>query len=109
MLPSNARYLSKRHATADPRNSQQRRGFRGAGRASLPVQTLQTGARPLAGSAVPRAEWRLFPEEPMKAFRFVEPGRSEMIDVAEPAPGPGEVLLQVAVVGLCGTDLNTFV
>ncbi len=31
-----------------------------------------------------------------------------MIDIPEPSPGPGEVRLRVAVVGLCGTDLNTF-
>jgi threonine dehydrogenase-like Zn-dependent dehydrogenase len=44
----------------------------------------------------------------MKALRIVEAGRTEIVDVSEPAPGPGEVLLRVAVVGLCGTDLNTF-
>jgi threonine dehydrogenase-like Zn-dependent dehydrogenase len=44
----------------------------------------------------------------MKALRIVEPGRTEMIDVPEPALGPGQVRLRVAVVGLCGTDLNTF-
>ncbi len=45
----------------------------------------------------------------MKALRIVEAGRTEIVDIAEPAPpGPGDVLLRVAVVGLCGTDLNTF-
>ncbi len=44
----------------------------------------------------------------MRALRIVEPGRAEMIDVPEPSLGPGEVRLRVAVVGLCGTDLNTF-
>jgi len=44
----------------------------------------------------------------MKALRIVEPGRTEMIEVPEPALGPGEVRLRVAVLGLCGTDLNTF-
>ena len=44
----------------------------------------------------------------MRALRIAEPGRAEMIDVPEPSLGPGEVRLRVAVVGLCGTDLNTF-
>jgi threonine dehydrogenase-like Zn-dependent dehydrogenase len=44
----------------------------------------------------------------MKAFRIVEPGRTDVVDVPEPLPGPGEVRLRVAYVGLCGTDLNTF-
>ncbi len=44
----------------------------------------------------------------MKALQIVEPGRTAIIDVPEPTPGPGEVRLRVAFVGLCGTDLNTF-
>lgn len=44
----------------------------------------------------------------MKALRIVEPGRTEMVDVPEPPLGPGEVRLRVAVLGLCGTDLNSF-
>jgi threonine dehydrogenase-like Zn-dependent dehydrogenase len=44
----------------------------------------------------------------MKALRIVAAGRTDIVDVDEPAPGPGEVLLRMAVVGLCGTDLNTF-
>jgi threonine dehydrogenase-like Zn-dependent dehydrogenase len=44
----------------------------------------------------------------MRAFQIEEPGRTRMIEIAEPSPGPGEVRLRVAVLGLCGTDLNTF-
>jgi hypothetical protein len=34
----------------------------------------------------------------MKAFRIVEPGRTEI---------PGEVRVRVAILGLCGSDLNS--
>ena len=44
----------------------------------------------------------------MKALQIVEPGRTQLVDIPEPSPGPGEVRVRVAVVGLCGTDLNTY-
>jgi threonine dehydrogenase-like Zn-dependent dehydrogenase len=44
----------------------------------------------------------------MKAGVLVAPGRMEIREVAEPAPGPEEVLLQVGCVGLCGSDLNAY-
>lgn len=45
----------------------------------------------------------------MRALSITAPGRAEIVDVPPPAaPGPGEVLLRVAYVGLCGTDLATF-
>ena len=44
----------------------------------------------------------------MKAFRIVEAGRTEIVDVAVPEPGSEEVLLRVNVVGYCGSDLNTY-
>lgn len=44
----------------------------------------------------------------MKALQIVTPGRCALVDRPVPAPGPGEVLLRVRVVGYCGTDLNTF-
>ena len=31
-----------------------------------------------------------------------------MVDIPEPAPGPGAVRVSVAVLGLCGSDLNSF-
>lgn len=44
----------------------------------------------------------------MKAVTIISPGIMEEIEVAEPRPGHGEVLLQVERVGFCGTDLNSF-
>jgi threonine dehydrogenase-like Zn-dependent dehydrogenase len=44
----------------------------------------------------------------MKAVCLKDVGQAEIIDVAEPKPNVGEVLLRVEMVGLCGTDLNSF-
>ena len=44
----------------------------------------------------------------MKAFYITEPGSSELRDLPEPSPQPGEVLLKTKIIGLCGTDLSTF-
>lgn len=45
----------------------------------------------------------------MRAFYIVEPGATELRDVAEPGkPGREEVLLETRLIGLCGTDLSTF-
>jgi len=44
----------------------------------------------------------------MKAFRIDGPGSASVIEIAEAAPQSGETLLRVKMVGLCGTDLNTF-
>jgi 2-desacetyl-2-hydroxyethyl bacteriochlorophyllide A dehydrogenase len=44
----------------------------------------------------------------MKALMIEAVGRSALRDIADPQPGPGEVLLDVRHVGLCGSDLNTF-
>lgn len=44
----------------------------------------------------------------MKAFQISGPGSAGVIDVPEIAPQANEVLLHVKMVGLCGTDLNTF-
>jgi len=42
----------------------------------------------------------------MKAFILREPFKLERADVAEPkGPGPGQVLLAVKVIGICGSDL----
>ncbi|MBV9661712.1 MAG: hypothetical protein JO337_11200 [Acidimicrobiales bacterium] len=30
----------------------------------------------------------------------------EIVDIAEPEPGPGELLLRVALGGICGSDLH---
>lgn len=44
----------------------------------------------------------------MKAVRIAAPGRIEMVDAPDPAPGPGEALLRVRYAGICGSDLQTF-
>jgi threonine dehydrogenase-like Zn-dependent dehydrogenase len=45
----------------------------------------------------------------MKALMLEAPGKARMADVPHPGlPGPNEVLLQIRMVGLCGSDLSTF-
>ena len=45
----------------------------------------------------------------MKAVACLEPGQLSLIDRPDPArPGPGEALLAVAHVGICGTDYHIF-
>ncbi|MDE3105496.1 MAG: zinc-binding alcohol dehydrogenase family protein [Acidobacteriota bacterium] len=44
----------------------------------------------------------------MKALRMEAPGVAAVAQVKEPAASAGEVLLRVKLVGMCGTDLNTF-
>ncbi len=45
----------------------------------------------------------------MKALQLEKPGSWRFIDIAEPpAPGPGEALVRVQRVGICGTDLGGY-
>ena len=44
----------------------------------------------------------------MRALILREPGVVELGEVARPTPAPGEVLLRVRMVGLCGSDLNSY-
>lgn len=44
----------------------------------------------------------------MKAFRLDGPGVAGVVDVPEISAGAGEALLRVTMVGMCGTDLNSF-
>lgn len=45
----------------------------------------------------------------MQTLVLAEPGRFVLTDTAAPgAPGPGEALVRVARVGICGTDLHAF-
>ena len=44
----------------------------------------------------------------MKALSIDRPGVAQLVDRPHPVAGPGEVLLQVAFAGLCGTDLSAF-
>jgi len=42
----------------------------------------------------------------MRALVFTRPNRVELREVPEPEPGPGEVLVEVAAVGICGSELH---
>lgn len=45
----------------------------------------------------------------MKTIVLEEPGRLTLTDTAEPVgPGPGEALVRIRRVGVCGTDLHAF-
>lgn len=42
----------------------------------------------------------------MHAFRLTKPYTTELTDVAQPGPGPGEVLVRVGAAGVCHSDLH---
>jgi 2-desacetyl-2-hydroxyethyl bacteriochlorophyllide A dehydrogenase len=42
----------------------------------------------------------------MRALLVREPGRYAVEELPEPAPGPGEVLVEVVAAGICGSDLE---
>ena len=44
----------------------------------------------------------------MRAFVLTGPGRAAVQDVAAPVAGPGQVVVDVERVGLCGTDVEFF-
>jgi L-iditol 2-dehydrogenase len=44
----------------------------------------------------------------MKAMKFPEAGRAEIVDVPVPTPGPGEVLVRVQAAGICASDVAAF-
>ncbi len=44
----------------------------------------------------------------MRALVLVAPHRAEVWSVPQPVPGPGEVVVDVERVGLCGTDVELF-
>lgn len=44
----------------------------------------------------------------MRAFVVTSPGRAEVQDVDPPVAGPGQVVIEVARAGLCGTDAEFF-
>jgi L-gulonate 5-dehydrogenase len=44
----------------------------------------------------------------MRAVVTLEPGRMEVIDAPEPVAGPGEAVIRIERVGLCGSDYHFF-
>jgi 2-desacetyl-2-hydroxyethyl bacteriochlorophyllide A dehydrogenase len=44
----------------------------------------------------------------MKAVQLEAPGKASLVSVHEPEVSAGEILLQVRMVGLCGSDLNSY-
>jgi (R,R)-butanediol dehydrogenase/meso-butanediol dehydrogenase/diacetyl reductase len=62
----------------------------------VPNETVPTGTVPTG----------TVPAEKMPAAVYVGDGRIEVQQVAVPLPGPGEVLVEVASCGICGTDLH---
>lgn len=44
----------------------------------------------------------------MKALVYKGPGVVQIEDYAEPRPGPGEVLVAIRAVGICGSDIHGF-
>lgn len=44
----------------------------------------------------------------MRQAIMTAPGKIEFRDVADPQPGPGQVLLRVKRIGVCGTDLHVW-
>ena len=44
----------------------------------------------------------------MRQAMMTAPGRIEVRDVPVPAPGPGEVLLRIQRIGVCGSDIHVF-
>lgn len=44
----------------------------------------------------------------MKAAALVRPNEIEIVDVPEPECGPGEVIVRMSGVGLCGSDLGVY-
>jgi L-iditol 2-dehydrogenase len=44
----------------------------------------------------------------MKAMKFPEAGKAEIVEVPVPTPGPGEVLVRVKAAGICASDVAAF-
>lgn len=44
----------------------------------------------------------------MRALVYTAPNRMVLIDQPEPVPGPGELLVAVDAVGICGSDMHAF-
>jgi threonine dehydrogenase-like Zn-dependent dehydrogenase len=44
----------------------------------------------------------------MKAWRLAEPGRFESVEIGRPTAGPGELLVRVKAMSICGSDLGAY-
>jgi threonine dehydrogenase-like Zn-dependent dehydrogenase len=44
----------------------------------------------------------------VRALKMVAPRQAECVEVAEPRPGPGDVLVRIDACGVCGSDLNAW-
>jgi threonine dehydrogenase-like Zn-dependent dehydrogenase len=44
----------------------------------------------------------------VRALSLSAPGRIEVVEVAEPVPGAGEVVVRIRACGVCGSDLNAW-
>jgi threonine dehydrogenase-like Zn-dependent dehydrogenase len=44
----------------------------------------------------------------MEAVSIVEPGKVDIVEIAEPEMGPEDILLDIHYAGLCGSDLSIF-
>ncbi len=44
----------------------------------------------------------------MQAAQITAPEKARVIEANKPSPGPGDVLIEVAAAGICGTDLHIF-
>ena len=44
----------------------------------------------------------------MKAVKYHGPGNVEMIDIARPVAGPGQVVVKITYCGICGTDVHAY-
>lgn len=42
----------------------------------------------------------------MRVSRLVAPGRSELVEAPDPAPGPDEILIEVRACGVCASELH---
>jgi len=42
----------------------------------------------------------------VRALVFTAPGTVQLLDVPEPDPGPGDVVVQVRAAGICGSELH---
>jgi 2-desacetyl-2-hydroxyethyl bacteriochlorophyllide A dehydrogenase len=44
----------------------------------------------------------------MKAIQIIQPGKYRLVEKPTPVPGTGDVLIKIAVTGICGTDIHIF-